>query len=180
MLSSITILLQQNRFAEAEKACKEILATEPQNTDAMHLLALVFYNVGQLEPAKNILRYAVALKPQLDYLSNLGLILSHLGENQEALSCYKQALYLDSNSAPLHNNIGLLYFKMEDWDNALIHFTRAVEIRPDYNISIIHQGHVYMRLGECRKATERYERSLELDPNNFRVHSACLMSKLYY
>jgi tetratricopeptide (TPR) repeat protein len=48
------------------------------------------------------------------------------------LKDYSDAIRLDQNYSVYHYNRGLTYFKIENTNQAIIDFTKAIEINPNY------------------------------------------------
>jgi tetratricopeptide (TPR) repeat protein len=55
---------QSGRRAEASTGCQRVLAVEPSNFEATHMLALLEYEHGRYERAIELLRQAIELRPQ--------------------------------------------------------------------------------------------------------------------
>ena len=51
---------------KAEALCRDVLAAEPTQGDALLLLGLIAYRSGALEPAVELLYQAVKLYPDID------------------------------------------------------------------------------------------------------------------
>jgi len=54
-----------------------------------------------------------------------GMYLAKAGNNRQALEQMQLAEKLEQNNANLHYNLGLLYFDLKDYDNALMHAKKA-------------------------------------------------------
>src|SRR6476619_3653543 len=73
------------RLGEAEFYCRLVLATNKKQFDALHLLGLVEFQRGRPDEAYRLIRQAVKINPKsARAYSNLGLVLQHLGRDQEA------------------------------------------------------------------------------------------------
>ncbi|MFM9979276.1 MAG: tetratricopeptide repeat protein, partial [Burkholderiales bacterium] len=84
------------RLGEAEPLYREILAFQPANFDALHLLGVVCHQTGRHEAAIGYIRQAIAVNPRQPALhSNLGLALQALSQSAEALESYDRAVALD-------------------------------------------------------------------------------------
>ena len=53
---------QAGRLQAAEQIYRQILAVEPNQADALHLLGVIAYQVGKHEAAVEYIRRAIALK----------------------------------------------------------------------------------------------------------------------
>ena len=54
---------QAGRLAEAEALYRQVLAVQPQNPDALHLLGLIAHQVGRQDAAADLIGRAIALRP---------------------------------------------------------------------------------------------------------------------
>ena len=60
----------------------------------------------------------------LEAVDALGLV----ADQAAALEQFRRGLELAPDNANLHYNIGLTYFELKDYDNALVHAKRAYEL----------------------------------------------------
>ncbi len=76
----------------------------------------------------------------------------------------RRALELDCNDAEVHRIMGSLSLYKEDFDNALYHYTRALEITPNHAYIVAHAGNVHNYLGDGEKGLVFQRRAEALDP----------------
>ena len=75
----------------AESACREILAADPVNGNALRVLGIVARNRGELPKALEYLQRAVQLYDRSPLLRfELGVIYTALHRHQEAFDCYRR------------------------------------------------------------------------------------------
>ncbi len=114
------ILYEQNRHKEAAEVFKDLLSSNPQDVQALHLLAACQYHLPhEIDKAYQTVNQAVALEP--DYAGHYelkSLILSGLGKNKEALTVIDQALSLDPNSCYAHGNRAYILIHLGRWAEA--------------------------------------------------------------
>lgn len=95
------------RMHQAEVLYRRVLALDPSNADAWHLLGLIAHAAGQNEPAVQYLRHALQLAPsRADFLNNLATIHEADGELDLAADCLRAALRLRPDYAAAHHNLG--------------------------------------------------------------------------
>jgi uncharacterized protein (TIGR02466 family) len=86
-------------LAVAEAECRGIVASRPQDADAVHLLGLVRRRAGDLAEAEALLRRAVAMAPQrAEVRVNLGNLLRARGALRDAEAEYRSALQREPHS----------------------------------------------------------------------------------
>jgi tetratricopeptide (TPR) repeat protein len=61
----------------------------------------------------------------------------------------------------LQNDLGLAYFAKQRLDLAIVHFEKALALKPGYAEALNNMGAVYLRLEEWDKAIDRFKRALE-------------------
>ena len=109
---------------------------------------------------------------------NLGDILMATGDTSETVEHYRQAAEyyrrLASAQSPLstepHNNLEILCGKLQQPDEAIRHFQRALEIDPfdvDVNLNL---GELYYRQRKLQQSADCFGIILESDPLNTRAH----------
>jgi protein O-GlcNAc transferase len=95
------------RLREAEQIYRRILAADPKNPDALHLLGVLAGQVGQAEPGLALIRQAIAIKPDFaDAHSNLGCALAAMGRPDEAIEAFQAALRAKPDHLAARSNLG--------------------------------------------------------------------------
>jgi tetratricopeptide (TPR) repeat protein len=100
-------------------------------------------------------------------LYNLGVALTFLKKEDEALELFERSVELDPRYAQAWYNLGQISMIVKrDFSRALHCFEMAAAARPDY-IGAHHQkGVAFELLGDKIKALECWEQTLKLDPEN--------------
>ena len=94
-------------------------------------LALIYMEMKQYDEARKLLTTALSAAPQhSEVLNNYGKLERELGNYEEALGWFSQAIDSKDNYAIAHMNIGTLFANMKDRDNAIKHLRKALEIDP--------------------------------------------------
>src|SRR6187399_1310685 len=89
---------QAGHRAEAERSYRDVLAVEPRNATALHLLGALLHQGGRTDEAISLIRQAIAIEPRNpDYHYNLGTILLSAGRAAEAVEQLKKAVALKPN-----------------------------------------------------------------------------------
>jgi len=63
-------------------------------------------------------------------------------------------------------NRGIVYYNSSDFEQAILDFTRAIELDPDNAVAYHDQGIAYQASGNPAQAMADYTKATELDPNN--------------
>jgi len=95
------------RLQIAEQIYRQILAVEPNHTDAVYALGLIAFQGGKLDDAVACWRRTVELKPDFAQAhNNLGVAFKRQGKLDEAVACYRRALELKPDYAEARSNLG--------------------------------------------------------------------------
>ena len=83
------------RFDEAEHLYGQILKTQPNDADALHLLGVIATSRQRYEMAGALIARAIAAKPDRgDFHASLGNLHFACGQVDEMVACYRRALLL--------------------------------------------------------------------------------------
>lgn len=122
---------QAGRFAQAEQLYRQILATDSQQPDSLHLLGMIAFQTGRSEEALALIQKAIQLKGnRAAYHSNLGNVLQSQGRLREAGACYQRALLLKPDSAEVYVNLGNIFKEQGQIDSSLTCYRRALALSP--------------------------------------------------
>jgi tetratricopeptide (TPR) repeat protein len=162
---------QAGRLAQAEQIYAQILASDPEVFDALHLRGLVHHQRGDHHGALAQIDAALRIDPNnLLALNNRGLALNALGRLDEAIATYARALALQPNFPEALLNLGNTLKDKERPDVALACFNQALVARPKYPEAHYNRGNALFALGKFSEALDSYDRALESCPNLSEVH----------
>ena len=86
------------------------------------------------------------------------------GDLANALEDCDNALRLDNDSAPAHNNRGLILFKKRQTDAAIAEFNNAIRLDARNSSAFNNRGTAYSNKGEYAKALADYQKVIDLRP----------------
>lgn len=90
---------------------------------------------------------------------------------------WRAVLATNSESWVAHNNLGGFLVERGELDEAMVHFTRAVEIRPGYATAHYNLAGVLREKGQADEAMAHLRRALEIAPNYVEAHNS--LAKVY-
>ena len=158
-------MLQQGRPGEAAELYHVVLRRAPEHPDALHLLAIANYQLGDAGRAVELARRAVAAQPRAaDYHNNLGRFYLSLGKINEAIQSLDQALQLNASHAAAVFNLGCALAADARREESLSHLRRYTEMAPSDPGGFHQLGIVLGDLGRHSEAAACFERVLELNP----------------
>jgi arylsulfatase A-like enzyme/Flp pilus assembly protein TadD len=146
------------------------LELNPTFEHAMTGLARVYVSLGRLDEAKRWALEAIKRNSQ-NYRAwyALGFIDSQTSK-AAAIDDYLKALAIQNNFAPLHRDLGLLYFQTRNYDGAITHLSKAVELGLNDAQLFNFLGISYSRVGALPKAIFSYRKAIEVAPQMGEAH----------
>ncbi|MFM7430695.1 MAG: tetratricopeptide repeat protein, partial [Flammeovirgaceae bacterium] len=132
----IDYYMEKLKFKKALTAVNQAIDQFPFSTGLISIKAQVLSNLQQYDEALELLETSRNLHPTDPevYLS-IGSILSLQGKHQEAIQVYEGIItFTDEEHDDVYYNIGLAYQSLEDYDHAIEHYKKSIDI----NIS--HEG----------------------------------------
>jgi tetratricopeptide (TPR) repeat protein len=117
------------RDLDAEKALRQILATEPGHANALNYLGYLLALRGvQLDEAVQLVRRALDTEPTNGaYLDSLGWVHYRRGEFAEAEKYLNAAAERMPGNSEVYDHLGDVHAKRGRWQDAIAAWTRALE-----------------------------------------------------
>ena len=156
---------QAGRLDQAEYAYRRILAVEPREAEAWHLLGVVACQRGRFAEAAELIARAVSLESQRPvYHNNLGVALRSLERTAEAAQSFIEASRLAPSYAEAHDNAASTLRDLGRLIEAETHCRRAIELKPDYVESLTRLGTILRDQGRLAEALAQWQAVNRLAP----------------
>jgi tetratricopeptide (TPR) repeat protein len=164
--------LQRGDGGEAERICREILARDPAQFEALFFLGIAAGQAGRPEDALQWLTRAVAVEPRHpDAVFNLGVALGEAGRHEEALAAYDRTIALDATRGDAHYNRGVSLDALGRTPEALAAYDRAIALRPRHAEAHHNRGVALTRLGRAAEALAAFDAALASRPGYAAAHN---------
>ncbi|MBB6250028.1 tetratricopeptide repeat protein [Nitrospirillum iridis] len=164
----LAVALEHHRAGRLADACalySSLLAQEPEQPDALHLLGVATAQRGGAVEAEPLIARAIALHPGVaDFHANHAQVLDTLGRTDEALTAYTQALRLNPQHPDALRNMARLLARMERLSAAADALRACVERAPDDLPTVAELARLCERLGRGAEAEGWYRHILTRDP----------------
>jgi predicted O-linked N-acetylglucosamine transferase (SPINDLY family) len=163
---------QAGRFPDAEATYRQILARDPNDAEALHLLGMLAKQAGQFETAIQLLRQAIRLKPSHAAAhNNLGNTLKAFRQYEEAIAEYREAIRLRPDLADAFINLGNALMALEKNDEAIAAYRRSIQLAP--GVAEVHSnlGHLLTTMGRLEEAIAACREAVRLRPNLPEAHN---------
>ena len=148
---------QAGRLDDAGRLYEEILQTDPNHPDALHLLGLLAHQRGEHQRAAEQIGRAISVNPNAaDYYSNLAAAHRALGNLEKAVGNCRNAVRIDPDHAQSYNNLGAVLIDQGKFDDAETNFRRALEINPRNAEALNGLGNALKHQAKLEEAMERH------------------------
>ena len=166
VLSKAITFHQTGRLLDAERLYLQLMAANPKEPTAHHMLGVVRAQQGRNSEALELMGAALALNPNApEVLSNYGNVLKAQGRFQDALASYDKALAIKPDYAAAWNKRALVLRDLGRMDDALESAGKALSLQPHHVEALNTSGIVLADLGRLDEALAHYDRALALAPN---------------
>jgi tetratricopeptide (TPR) repeat protein len=156
---------------EAERLCRQALASRPRYFDALHLLGVIALQAARAEEATELLSLAVATnRHSAEAANSLGAALRALDRHAEALASYDRAIALKPNFANAHFNRGNALGSLLRHVEAVESHQRAIALKPDYASAHYNRGNALGELLRHQEAIGSYRKAIALNPEDAKAH----------
>ena len=161
-------LYQSGQAEKAATICHQVLRTQPQQPDALHVLGNVAKDQGQLQQALQYFQQGLRAAPQhVHLLNSAGLLFRKMGYLREARQCFERAIEIDPgyfqgryNLANLCRAEGDLGRARELYRQVLKQHSRNADALANL-ASILEQEH------ELDEAQSLATKAVAVDPGNY-------------
>ncbi len=173
------ICIKEHAPEIAIDAYKKVLEANPYDRDALIKLATVIqtYFPENYDDAIDAYTKLLEIEPDNDKVYyELGHLYLQKNDSLPAVNAFSMALEKDENNPFYHNSMAFALVQLEQYDDAIEHYQKAININPDpYWTSIVCQalGSVYFEIKENPEAAVvLYQTAAVLNPENDECHIA--------
>jgi Flp pilus assembly protein TadD len=152
-LKEAAALHAAGKFAEAEALLREANSADPADADLRNARGVMFAAMKRYRDAVWCYRAALTRDPAAPGIwTNLGNALTQLNRLQSAIACHRRAIALSRQDDPrLHHNLGTSLTEAGQHGEAVLAFTRALELKPDFHMARWDRALAYLHLGNYRQ-----------------------------
>lgn len=172
---ALRMALQHHRAgnsAAAENICRRILATEPRQPDALHLLGVLLAGRGNRPEAIRLIEAAVLAQPQNPQaFTNLGRILADEGRLTEAIQAYRRVTALTPDQMSAWYNLALVCRLAGDLEGALAAIQRCIETSTVTADACTVLGDVLTKMHRPDDAITAFAKAASLAPASAEAHN---------
>jgi predicted O-linked N-acetylglucosamine transferase (SPINDLY family) len=155
-----------NRLPEAESLYRQLLASDPNHADALHMLGVLANQMGRASDAIELIRRAIQLNcGRAIYHNNLGLVLASQRQWPAAEQAFRTALSINPALPQSLNNLTNVLRDMGRLDDALAVISGAIELNAASPEALSRLGLALANRGRMDDAIHILSKSAELRPD---------------
>ena len=171
-ITKVEILIQQKKFADAERILSDLLTGDATNIHFLSLLAEVFLQQSKFDQATRIIDNAIGLSPGAAYLFYIKTrIAIQQDKLSEAEKHIKQAIELDPNDADYFALSANIKLARKQFSEALETANRALEIDSENLLALNTRSTALNKLNRTEESYQTIQGALREDPNNSYTHA---------
>lgn len=164
--------LQNGDIEAAVNIFGNIVATNPKNTDALHLLGISHSKNNNSREAIRLIRKAIKISPnEAIFHRNLGLLCLGSKRYNKAIESFNKAIRLDRKDSFSHNDLGTVYSHLGKTEEAIREYRIALSINPKNHIACNNLGNDLIKTSEYDKAISAFGRAIQINSNYAEAYS---------
>lgn len=172
LIDRAMLLMQHERYAEAQNALKDILSQDPNNVYALTLMAQVHLNLDNLKEAEECIQSAIAISPDdadLYYVKSR----IHLQKNEYDIAekMISEAIELDPHESAYFAHWSFIKLMRKQYVKALELADDALALNPENILALNNRSTALIKLDRKDEAYTTISGALEEDPNNAYTHA---------
>lgn len=172
------IYWRKNNYTKSSIWYERYLTIDSSNPRILANLAEVYKRLGMTEKAFEVLKQSAGASNNPAVLSNLGVEFLKRKDTASAVNMFEDAIELDSNFAPAHANLALIYQSRRAHELVIHHATQAITHGLREPVIYILLGNAYTAIDDVGMAVKYYDMYLERKPDDAKI--VALRNKLRY
>jgi tetratricopeptide (TPR) repeat protein len=154
------------RLDQAEPIYRQMLADNPNEPRALHLLGVLLSQRGDKEQAVRLITRAIEINPgAAEYHSNLGLVFLEQGRPEPAVMSCRRSIELNPRDAEAHFILGNALREIGRAEEAVQMYQRALELKPSHGGAMRNLALLLKVTGRAGDALGMYRQLLKQRPD---------------
>jgi predicted O-linked N-acetylglucosamine transferase (SPINDLY family) len=171
LLQEAIALHQAGELTKAEALYRQVLSTEPNNFNALHLLGVLCFQTRRATEALEWIREALNFNRSFALAwFNLGNVLKVLGRLEEAAEAYRHAIEFKSEYAEAYDNLGNVLMDQGQLEEAVACYRQSLELKPGSALTHNSLGTALKEAGHLDEAITSYAQALAIKPDYVMAH----------
>ena len=175
-IDGIKRLVKQQKYAQAQKLAKAIIAKDPRDMAAHYWLGRAYLAENKADLAfteyKNVAQNAVfdATIPEVPFRKQLAELFVRFNQPEDAVKEYLLLTKQEPTNADNFFNVGKLYEQTGHADMSMGFYQKCLQIDPKHVKAHAALGLMLFRGKDMRGAQREIDTAIKLDPNNFSTY----------
>jgi tetratricopeptide (TPR) repeat protein len=171
-IQRIELLLEQDRFVDAEKILHTLLPENPDSAYLKYLQSRCREKQGDTRTAMQFIDEAIGLQPDNAwFFFHKALLSSEMKKPQDAHRLISEAIALDSQEAGFYGFKALLLYNDKQFQKALDEANEGLALNPENMTCLNVRSLAQSSLNQRDSAEETIQDALRSDPNNAFTHT---------
>lgn len=98
------------------------------------------------------------------------MVWNETNKYQNSESLWLDTLDKNPNAFLAHNNLGTLRYRNNRLEEAMAHYTKAIQINPEFTLTHFNLGTILAKRGQTDRAIQHFNKALQIEPDNLDVH----------
>jgi len=159
-------LYKKGELKKAQKICLEVIHSEPNNFDFLHLLGIISFHNNNYKTADKFFKKAINIKPNIaETHINRGILLKKLKKLDDALECWKIVIKLNPKHYQAYNHCGIALIELNRPEEAIESWNNAVKIKPNFAEGYNNLGNAFYELKKFDESLKNYDKAISIKPN---------------
>lgn len=171
-ISKVTILMQQQKYAEAEQILKDLLSQDSNNVDYLALLAELNIQQEKFDLASRFINNAIGLAPGASHLFYIRARVAMAREDFNAAeNDLKTAIGMDPGDADNFALLAHIRLQRKDFNEALELADRALSLDSENLLGLNTRATALLKLNRHDDSFQTISGALREDPTNAFTHA---------
>jgi arylsulfatase A-like enzyme/Tfp pilus assembly protein PilF len=171
-------LTEGGRAQDAVRLLEPYTRGAEPDVDVLIAYGVALATIGRSKEALDVFTSARAADPSNGLpLVDAATVYLMSGDRDRASAAFTEALKVDPTMAKAHNGLGVIDAERQDYESALSHWRRAVELDPRDHQTLFNLGDLLIRIGRPTEARTYWERYLAVAPPGQEVTDRARVSR---
>jgi len=165
-------LHESGALVDAQRAYRDVLVLSPDHAQALHLLGVSLFQLGDAQQAEPLIARSLQLDGRQAWaFANHGAVLVALGRHHAALTTLEHALGLDPEHAPTHVSRGNALLALGRYREAQEAYDQGLTISPGLAEAWSNRGNALRAMGRQADALISFDRAVKISAVDHATHT---------
>lgn len=173
--------LQKGNLDQADQLFKQLIASNPDDPNALHFGGITKYQLGAYKKSLDLLNRATQVAPNYaEVYNSQGIVLLEQHEYEKARQSFEYAINLKSDYSNAYANLGSSLKGLGNLSEACIAYKSAIQLDPGNREAAYKLAAIHLAKNDPVAALEAADNCLTIDPycQNANAYKAIALSQL--